>query len=141
MGVAWGRKQAGLVFEATKQVIQKSPRLKAKCNIYRNSITAPDHIGGLKTYQILKIHRQTLWQLFILTTRLLNLKVLKKITHHITQVNRMQAKMIQPKKKHLASMPVVIAFDGRKSSEQRSWLMITIPYIRSHLCFLLKDLT
>jgi phage terminase large subunit-like protein len=53
VGVAWGRKQAGLVFEATKQVIQKSPRLKSKCNIYRNSITAPDHIGGLKTYQIL----------------------------------------------------------------------------------------
>lgn len=53
VGVAWGRKQAGLVFEATKQVIQKSPRLKDKCTIYRNSITAPDHIGGLKTYQIL----------------------------------------------------------------------------------------
>lgn len=53
VGVAWGRKQAGLVFDATKQVIQKSPRLKSKCSIYRNSITAPDHIGGLKTYQIL----------------------------------------------------------------------------------------
>lgn len=53
VGVAWGRKQAGLVFEATKQVIQKSPRLKSKCTIYRNSITAPDHLGGLKTYQIL----------------------------------------------------------------------------------------
>ena len=53
VGVAWGRKQAGLVFEATKQVIQKSPRLKDKCTIYRNSITSPDHIGGLKTYQIL----------------------------------------------------------------------------------------
>ena len=39
VGVAWGRKQAGLVFDATKQVIQKSPRLKSKCNIYRNSIT------------------------------------------------------------------------------------------------------
>lgn len=53
IGVAWGRKQAGLVFEATKEVIKKSPRLNKKCKIYRNSITAPDHIGGTKTYQIL----------------------------------------------------------------------------------------
>ena len=53
VGVAWGRKQAGLVFEATKEVIKKSPRLKSKCKIYRNSITAPDHLGGTKTYQIL----------------------------------------------------------------------------------------
>lgn len=53
VGVAWGRKQAGLVFEATKEVIKKSPRLNQKCTIYRNSITAPDHLGGTKTYQIL----------------------------------------------------------------------------------------
>jgi len=53
VGVAWGRKQAGLVFEATKEVIQKSPRLKSKCKIYRNAITAPDHLGGTKQYQIL----------------------------------------------------------------------------------------
>jgi len=53
VGVAWGRKQAGLVFEATKEVIKKSPRLNNKCKIYRNSITAPDHLGGTKTYQIL----------------------------------------------------------------------------------------
>lgn len=53
VGVAWGRKQAGLVFDATKEVIKKSPRLSKKCTIYRNSITAPDHIGGTKTYQIL----------------------------------------------------------------------------------------
>lgn len=53
VGVAWGRKQAGLVFEATKEVIKKSPRLSKKCKIYRNSITAPDHLGGTKTYQIL----------------------------------------------------------------------------------------
>ena len=53
VGVAWGRKQAGLVFEATKEVIKKSPRLNKKCKIYRNSITAPDHLGGTKHYQIL----------------------------------------------------------------------------------------
>lgn len=53
IGVAWGRKQAGLVFEATKEVIKKSPELKSKCTIYRNSITAPDHLGGTKTYHIL----------------------------------------------------------------------------------------
>lgn len=53
VGVAWGRKQAGLVFEATKEVIKKSPRLSKKCKVYRNSITAPDHLGGTKTYQIL----------------------------------------------------------------------------------------
>lgn len=53
VGVAWGRKQAGLVFEATKEVIKKSPRLSGKCKVYRNSITAQDHLGGTKTYQIL----------------------------------------------------------------------------------------
>ena len=53
VGVAWGRKQAGLVFEATKGVIQKSPRLRNKCTIYRNSVTSPDHLGGVKTYHIL----------------------------------------------------------------------------------------
>jgi phage terminase large subunit-like protein len=53
VGVAWGRKQAGLVFDATKEVIKKSPELNEKCTIYRNSITAPDHIGGLKSYKIL----------------------------------------------------------------------------------------
>lgn len=53
VGVAWGRKQASLVFEAVKEVIKKSPELSKKCTIYRNSITAPDHIGGTKSYQIL----------------------------------------------------------------------------------------
>lgn len=53
VGVAWGRDQARLVFDAAKELIKKSPRLDKKCNIYRNSITAPDHLGGLKTYKIL----------------------------------------------------------------------------------------
>jgi phage terminase large subunit-like protein len=53
VGVAWGRKQASLVFEAVKEVIKKSPELSKKCTIYRNSITAPDHVGGTKSYQIL----------------------------------------------------------------------------------------
>ena len=53
VGIAWGKKQASLVFDATKAVIDKSPRLKKKCDVYRNSITAPDHVGGLKTYKTL----------------------------------------------------------------------------------------
>lgn len=53
VGVAWGRKQASLVFDATKEVIKKSPRLNKKCQVYRNTIQAPDHIGGTKKYHIL----------------------------------------------------------------------------------------
>lgn len=53
VGVAWGRKQASLVFDATKEVIKKSPRLNKKCKVYRNTIQAPDHIGGTKKYHIL----------------------------------------------------------------------------------------
>jgi len=53
VGVAWGRKQASLVFDATKGVIKKSPRLNKKCQVYRNTIQAPDHIGGTKKYHIL----------------------------------------------------------------------------------------
>jgi phage terminase large subunit-like protein len=53
VGVAWGRKQASLVFDATKEVIKKSPRLNKKCKVFRNTITAPDHTGGTKKYHIL----------------------------------------------------------------------------------------
>lgn len=53
VGVAWGRKQASLVFDATKEVIKKSPRLNKKCRVFRNTITAPDHVGGTKKYHIL----------------------------------------------------------------------------------------
>jgi phage terminase large subunit-like protein len=51
IGAGWGKKQAGLIFEVVKGIVKQSPRLKSKCKIYRNSITAPDHIGGIKTYQ------------------------------------------------------------------------------------------
>lgn len=50
VGVAWGKKQASLVFDATKGVINNSPRLKEKCRVMRNVIEAPDHVGGIKKY-------------------------------------------------------------------------------------------
>ncbi len=53
VGVAWGKKQASLVFEATKGVIKSSPRLNKKCKTYRSTIEAPDHIGGIKRYHTL----------------------------------------------------------------------------------------
>jgi phage terminase large subunit-like protein len=53
VGVAWGRKQASLVFDATKEVIKKSPRLKKRCEIFKNSILVQDDQRGLCTYKIL----------------------------------------------------------------------------------------
>ncbi len=53
VGVAWGKKQASLVFDATKGIILKSPRLSDKCRVLRSEIQAPDHIGGKKTYRTL----------------------------------------------------------------------------------------
>lgn len=49
VGIAWGRKQATIIFDMVKRSIQASPRMKEKVNVFRNAILSKD---GEKRYTV-----------------------------------------------------------------------------------------
>lgn len=42
VGIAWGRKQASIIFDMVKKSIQASPRMKEKVDVFRNAILSKD---------------------------------------------------------------------------------------------------
>lgn len=42
VGIAWGRKQASIIFDMVKRSVEKSPRMKERVDLFRNAILSKD---------------------------------------------------------------------------------------------------